>query len=423
MSSTFVGIAVTPPIITPAKLQPGCGGTWLSLDRWAQIIGVNPLHFHQLTSSTLIPNTVCGDVWYQNSWQHSDRVGRDDICMAIQQAEQEIAREAGFNLMPDWTQEERLQYPQPARPELYGWGTNVRGQWQSVEVPRGYVIAGGIKTKTLVQAASGITRSDSDGDGFQETASIVVNVSFTDESELHVYYPGQEAADAWEIRPITVSIVNGVATVTFKIWQVALATALFAIDPQPLDADLADSFETTVDVYRVYNDPSTQVQFIWEPSAYNCCGTCAACTMGAQEGCLHLRDARMGFVVPAPGTWDGVSAFTAANWSYCRAPDQLRLWYLSGYKDPTLARPYAELSDYWAYAIAYFAASKLERPVCGCSNVNQFIEKWRRDAAFTGEQEGGFTITAEQAANRLGTSMGALYAWRRIQQNGVRVHK
>ena len=61
--------------------------------------------------------------------------------------------------------------------------------------------------------------------------------------------------------------------------------------------------------------------------------------------------------------------------------------------------------------------------MCGCSNVNQFIEKWRRDAAFSSQEEGGFTVTAEIAANRLGTSMGALYAWRKINQNGVRVNK
>ena len=88
-----------------------------------------------------------------------------------------------------------------------------------------------------------------------------------------------------------------------------------------------------------------------------------------------------------------------------------------------LTRPYVELSPVWKYAIAYFAASKFERSVCGCSNVNQFIEKWRRDGAFTSQQEGGFTMTAELAANRLGTSMGALYAYRTIHQNGMRINK
>lgn len=118
--------------------------TWLSLDEWAQIIGLNPLHFNGLSSS-LIPNNVCGEIFFQYSWQHSDRVGRDDIARAIKQAEEEISREAGFNLMPDWTVAERLSYARPAQPEAFGvGGFNPRWMMKSVELPRGWLISGGL---------------------------------------------------------------------------------------------------------------------------------------------------------------------------------------------------------------------------------------------------------------------------------------
>ena len=81
------------------------------------------------------------------------------------------------------------------------------------------------------------------------------------------------------------------------------------------------------------------------------------------------------------------------------------------------------MSNRWKFAVAVFAVSKFERAVCGCSNVNQFVEKWRRDAAFSSLQEGGFSVTAELMSNKLGTSMGALYAYKAIHQNGVRVLK
>ena len=81
------------------------------------------------------------------------------------------------------------------------------------------------------------------------------------------------------------------------------------------------------------------------------------------------------------------------------------------------------MDPYWKYAIAYFAASKFERAICGCSNVNQFIEKWRRDAAYDNPNEGGWKLTAEQAGNKLGTTMGAFYAYRAIHHNGIRVIK
>lgn len=397
--------------------------TWLPLDDFAKIIGISPLNFNQLHSPSLQQNNVCSEIFFQQSWQHSDRVGRDDIAMAIQQAEQEISREVGFNLVPDWTVEERLPYPQPALPELYGSGLNVRWQPKSVELPRGWIISGGVKTKSVIQAGVAFVRTDDDTDSYAETCTVTVATSVTDANEIRLYYPAKSGDDGWEIRPITVAFSGGNAIIKFKAWQVAAANQMDALNAEPLDADVAGSYETTVDVYRVYNDPATQAQLLWENQP-NCCGTCDACTLSTQAACFHLRDPRMGFAVPSPATWDSsAEEFTQQLYSACREPDQIRFWYLSGYQDMQLARPKVEMSPYWKYAVAYFAASKFERPVCGCSNVNQFIEKWRRDAAFGSQQEGGFTVTQEIASNRLGTSMGALYAWRRIQQNGVRIMK
>lgn len=401
--------------------------TWLPLDDFAKIIGLSPLSFNQLHSDTLQQNNVCGDLFYQSAWQHSDRVGRDDIAQAIQQAEQEISREVGFNLVPDWTTEERLPYPRPGNPDVYGIGYNVRWQEKSVELRKGWIISGGVKAKSVIQAGAAVVRTDADVDNYAETCTVTVNTTVTDANEIRAYYPAKSGDDAWEIRPITVSISNGVATIRFKSWQIVAANQMDSLNAQPLDADSAASYETTVDIYRVYNDPSTQAQMMWEnlPGWPRCSSSsCTACQFETQAACFHLRDPRMGFAVPAPASWDSsTQTFTQQYYSACREPDQVRFWYYSGYEDKTLTRSKVEMSPYWKYAVAYFAASKFERPVCGCSNVNQFIEKWRRDAAFSSAEEGGFTVTAEIASNRLGTSAGALYAWRRIQQNGVRINK
>lgn len=402
--------------------------TWLPLDRWAELIGIHPFHFNQLDGGTLTPDTVCGEVFYQYNWQHSDRVGREEIAQAIRRAELDIAAEVGYNLLPDWTVEERLNYPRPSVPELYGMGVNPRYQLKSVELPRGHIISGGVRTKAVIQAGAAVVRSDADGDGYSELVTVTVATTVTDENEIHVYYPAKSAADTYEIRPITVTISGGNAVITFKSWQIVAEDQFDHIDPQPLDATAAASYETTVDVYRVYNDPATQLQFMWENSVYpnypfETCGTCAACEFGTQAGCFHLRDKRMGFIVPAPGTWDSDnSEFTQAYWTVCREPDQIRVWYYSGYVDQSKARPYVEMSYYWETAVAYYAASLLERPVCGCSNVNQFIEKWREDKTMTGKDHGYF-VTPEIIANKLGTSMGAINAYYAIKRNGVRINK
>lgn len=399
--------------------------TWLGLDEWAQIMGIDGILFNGMSSPSLHKNIVCGDVFFQHDWQHSDRIGRDTIAMAIQQAEQEISREVGYNLMPEWITEERLDYPRPAFPELYGVGVNVRWMAKSVEALKGHIISGGVRAKSVIQLVAPVVRADIDGDGYAENAVVTVPITITNTNEVHIYYSGYGGSDDWEIKPIKVSISGGFATITFKSWQIPVGTQMEQINIQPLNADLAASYETTVDVYRVYNDPATQLQFLWENApGLNCCGSCVACQLSTQAGCFHLRDARLGIVVPTPATYDSTTGeFTAQEWSACREPDQIRLWYYSGYRDNNLARPYAELSTYWKYAVAYYAASKFERPVCGCSNINQFIERWRRDAAYTSASEGGITMTAEEASNRLGTSMGAIYAWRRINQNSVRVNK
>jgi hypothetical protein len=395
--------------------------TWLSLDEFAQILGFDPLGFNGLASNTIRRNNVCGDVTFQYDYQHSDRLGRETMAIAIQQAEQEISQLAGYNLMPDWTVEERAYYPRPAITELYGIGINSRHQMKSIELEKAHVLYGGIKAKSLITAGASVFRSDSDSDGFQETCTVTIPITITTSDEIHAYYPAKNGSDGWEIRPISVSISGGFATITFKVWQITAANKMDALDPQPLDADDPTSYETTIDVYRVYTDISKQVQFLWEGcETGNCCGSCAACELGAQDGCFHLRDQRLGFVVANPATYDQTSEkFVGNQWSACREPDQIKFWYYSGYRDFSLSRPYAELSNYWKFAVAVFAVSKFERTVCGCSNINQFVEKWRRDAAFASQEEGGFTVTAELAANRLGTSMGALYAYRRIQNMKV----
>ena len=400
--------------------------TWLPLDRWAEIIGLHPLHWNGLSSASLVPKTVCGEIWFQYSWQHSDRVGHEDVAMAIQQAEMDIAAEVGFNLVPDWTVEERLTYPQPGVPGVYNlYGSNPRGMLKSVELRRGHIISGGVKAKSLIEAGATYVRSDDDSDGFQETCTVTVATTVTDPNEIHLYYPAESGTDEWEIRPIKVNFSGANVIITFKIWQISAANKIAVFDPQPLDANDNASYESTVDVYRVYNDPGTQVQFMWENYPWeNCCGTCYACQFGTQGGCFHLRDARLGLAVPAPGTWDSENeVFTPGVWSACREPDQARFWYYSGYQDKNLTRSKVEMAKFWEYAVAFYAASKLDRPVCGCSNVEQYIEHWRMDVSVNEYQKAAITTTAEMLSNHLGTTLGAIYAWKRVHQNGMRVIK
>jgi hypothetical protein len=384
--------------------------TWLPLDRWAEIIGLHPFHFNQLSSATYLPSGLtCGLTWFQNAWQNSDRISREDIAMAI----------SGDTA-------ERLRFDRPGIRELYNRNNrNIRGQLISLPpLSHAWIISGGVRAKTGIETAA-VTRSDADGDGYAELVTVSVGTSVDDPDEIKVYYPGESGADQWEIRPINVSIASNVATITFNSWQIIDPDLQSAFDADVINAENAASYLTTVDVYRVYNDPQTQVQFIWEEDGFLCtCGTttCQACQLNTQTGCFHIRDNRRGIVVPAPGTWDsGSGQFTSQEWSICRGPDQARVYYYSGWRDPSKDRNKSEMEVYWEYAVAYYAASLLDKDGCDCSNAMEFIHNWRTNVAHGSRERGAWSTTIGQLANRLGTTRGALYAINCIMQPGRRI--
>jgi len=390
-------------------------------------MGIHPFHANGLSSATFYPGTVCGLNWFQFAWQQADRISREDIGIAIRKAELAIAGEVGYNLIPDWIpiengQPERLVFDRPALRELFNRNnTNVRGLMISAQLQNGHVISGGVRLKAGIETAA-VVRSDEDGDGYFETVTVTVATNVTDVDEIKVYYPNEDGDDAWEIRPINV-VLDGVnATITFNSWQIIDPDAQLTIsaDAQPIDAENDANYLTEVDVYRVRNDPQTQLQFLWENSPFLCtCGTstCTTCQLGTQLGCFHLRDQRLGMIVPAPGTWNvGNSQFDPAAFAICRGPDQVRVWYYSGWRDPRGKRPKSDMDPFWATAVAYLAASYLDKDGCDCSNAMEFIHKWRVDISKAGVEQGAFSVTPSQLAQRLGATKGGLNAMNQIQQ-------
>ena len=231
--------------------------------RWARLMGIHPLHFEGVFLQN-VPPSVCAQPWMQFEWQAVDRVSREEVARAIAQAEADIERELGYHLLPAWDVDEWHKAARSPRPE---WSrqvsVDVRKQAQTVQAKWGYLLSGGIRQKDLAEAAAAIAWSDTDGDGYTETGTVTVAVTAgTPESEMHVYYPGESGADAWEIRPVAVSIAGAVATITFRR-ELCVIKAQLEIIAVPaddshirgLDGALDANFLTTVDVYRAYNDP------------------------------------------------------------------------------------------------------------------------------------------------------------------------
>jgi len=398
--------------------------TLLSLDRFARAIGFDPLHFNQITSA-LRPRGTCSDVLFQNNWNNPAQVGREEIARAIEQAETDIANYVNYWPLPKWIIDERQPTSKPARPELYNWGgVNARWQAQSVPVRYGHFVQGGQRAQTLIEANSNLTYSDPDSDGFDELATAMVNTSVTEPCEVRAYFPAQNGSDAYELRPINVTLAGGVATITANRWQLADPSLWYNFAAAVIDGDDDTNFITEIDVYRVYNDPQLPVTFLWENPLCSCGGVgCPECVFSAQNGCIHARDERLGEVFYRPATWNADTAqFDSAEFTYCRAPDKLRLWYLAGYQDNRQSCPRLQMSGWWERTIAMLALAYLHGDVCDCSAVKTLFNWAQTDLALNdGNANLSYQTAQRVLACPFGTKRGAVEAFARINNEGIKL--
>lgn len=407
--------------------------TLLSLERYRQLLGINPAFFWQAKGETYFPLVnQCDDMFYQFYWQNEQNVSREEIANAIVEAEADIAHVLGFSPAPAWV-EEVYNYPRHHRRDAWEWSAFNK----SIQLNQGKFIQGGQRAITLIDDSVTVTYSDMDGDGYKETAAVVATTSLTDACELKCYFAGMLGAPEWEVRtPRKVTISGGTVTFTYWAWQL--------IDPElqqpltvtgqsePIDVEATASYVTTVDVYREYNDfTATSAQLLWEQGlglpGYCCssCGGsgCVACELITQNGCIHVKNAEGTFVVPSPGTYDS----DAGQWQYsatttvCRNPDMVKVWYKAGELDQAYlaGRTCEPLSQRLAQAIAWLATARVNRPFCTCNNSQTFPgpNSLQRDTVFESNRElGAFRISQQDLENPFGTKVGEIKAWKMISR-------
>jgi hypothetical protein len=387
--------------------------TLLPLDRFAAVLGIHPLHFNQVDANIgSASSRVCIEPIYQYSWQHSDAISREELALSIMEAEDDISQVLGYKPAVTWEADERVELVH--RPDTWlshGW--DIRGDRMSVKTKYGYVVSGGRKQTTLIDDDVAIAWSDTDSDGYKETATVVVATSVTDPDEISVRYPDQD--ESWEIRPTHVTISGGNATIVFHREQAVIKTKLESLDANTLSGLTDANFLDKVDVYRKYNDPSVQVQFVWRSDNLGCfeCsgGGCTNCALILQNGCMTVKDAKLGIVILAPGTWNATDQlFDATVFTVCRRPDYVNLWYRAGRHDGS------SMMRRWELAIAKLAISKLDRNICSCKAVSDVQAHWnvdlRRSVASTAQSVNYRVTGYELENNPFGTTVAAMDVWR-----------
>lgn len=70
-------------------------------------------------------------------------------------------------------------------------------------------------------------------------------------------------------------------------------------------------------------------------------------------------------------------------------------------------------------SIAYYSLSLLRRELCGCSNAEALVKHWTEDYADRGRTGGNHDISWEDRDNPLGTTRGAIFAWKLIRRRRI----
>lgn len=391
--------------------------TLLPLDRFAQIVGIHPLHFNQVEVAWVAEAKVCESPLVQHAWQDADRIGREELAQAIADAEEMIAKQTRFKVLPTWEIYEEQVYPRPAIPEVFNaYNSDLRGFPLSIKTNWRYVITGGRKGLTLIRDEADVNFGDADGDGYSEIASIVVATTVTDPEEIVIFYPHKDGDDLYEIRPITVVINGGVATITCRREQLVRLELMEALEVNAVDGLDNTKFLDTVDVYRRYNDTSVQAILLWHNFNNPCgCGlsSCTVCQLSSQDGCITVQSTEIGRVFVYPWTYGQAGQETLA---LSRQPDKARLYYRAGWtKDAFLTK----MDPIWERVVAYLASSLLDRPLCACSSSVAFNEYWRADLSLAhSNSTGSFShrLSSRLLDNPFGTTRGAIFAWNYVKR-------
>lgn len=425
----------------------GLTPTKLPVATFAKLMGINPLHFMGVQIPQ-IQRRGCDQAWFQYEWQTADLMSRDEVSLAIAQAEGMIEAWLGFRLLPSWEADEAVATtrnyqaamlsgfaPVLANPvgNLFGSYTgDIRGYRKTIVAQQARFISGGIRAATVIELAAAVAYTNTGvlPTTWKNRATVTTTVvAGTNPEQIRIFYPGHNGDETWRIVPVNVSISGTVCTITFDRELAVIESLLTSLD-RSLDAaeriaqgdDDADFLET-VDVYRVYNDPSVMATLLWEPGPSVCVdGSPAypdADDFVSTTGMLQsASDPKWPILSYARGTWDATnSRWVGSGGGYSYDPDQLRINYFAGFENKSMPSPRNDLDPFLARIVAQLAASLLGQPGCKCSTVT--FGRWQQDLAISEGNDGGAYSKFQNTSRILdcpwGTRRGAWMAWAQLQ--------
>lgn len=367
--------------------------TLLSLDEWASILGINLWYFNQIGEGLSFARIEdCQTVWYQHQWQNQF-LSREEAAQAILSAERALSLVLNYHIAPKYEELAYVQYPRPFQRYNFNEWLDNRRQWKSVQAEWQYIQQIGTRVRTAISTDIQYDDIDKDGDGFKERFSISLATTITEPSQIAVYFSSDDRDgldETWRIRPISVSISNGILTITGYKHLLVNPALQERTNPEILDANNS-IYVSTLDVYQITYDSTNIGRAIWHEKQG---------IIKAKEESLsgvEIRDPQYGFFAPK------VAA------PYGMAPDGIEFNYLSGYPHQN-----GNVDGSMARIVAYLSVGFLPAISRGCDRADQIMNYWSQ---FPNEgDEGKRPMTPEEINdNPFGAYRGARYAWQRVK--------
>lgn len=306
----------------------------VSLSDYANIIGYDECAFWGVYYDGQI-DYQCRMFWTE--WQ------RMDVYRALLEAQELIENMVGFSLCPTWVVGDYNQVEQ-RYVDVQCYQNPVLTRWR-------HYITHGVRAEAVVSSGAAINYATEPATAGPLAATI------GDVSEIKVYYPGTRR----EIQPIKKVYAGGLLTLYFP--RCRLVANPNTIDTG-IDYNVIGNFLTSVDIVRVYNDPSIAATLVADHLCGSGCST-QGCSEYTTTACILPIDHRLGIVKVSPAT------YSSGAWSMSSSGQggymTLRLNYLQGL---------SETSALLKSAIIRLAHARMATEPCGC-NITQRL--WERD--------------------------------------------
>jgi len=300
-------------------------------------------------------DVACGTIWL--------KIERDRIKRYLWEAQLEVEKQIGFRLSKRWETGERHKYRAPLQTD-----------WS-------FFIAGGVEATSEIASGEAVDHTD-------DPATVgPVATTVTDADEIVVYHPGTTI----QIVPSEIDLDTGAGQVTIYIPRCRMVKQSVAQNDRGglSYSGTGANFEAAVDIYRRYNDQSTQAELVY-PFGKTTCG----CSAETSTACIVGLDADEGEVAIVRADYSG------GEWDSCNLscgscgcqPSRVNLNYYSG----------VEADEQMQDAIIRLAHSKMPVEPCACDLIKSV---WQRDRNMPRY------VTRERANCPFGTSDGAWTAW------------